>query len=318
MPPVTETETLQSRFREVKARIAAAAISAGRAADSVLLVAVSKYAGLDQIRELVVLGQRDFGENQIQQMLQRSAMIDEWIARQKAIAPYAVNPSASLAVTGKLEIGCVRWHMIGQLQRNKAKKAIEVCRLIHSIKDLRMAEDLHELSVVRDGTVEILIQVNASGEGTKSGCAMPAVPYLIEQIETMSSVRVRGLMTMAPHSERPEDARPTFARLREVFEDVRRDGVAGPHFNILSMGMSHDFEVAISEGSNLVRVGSSIFGDRPAGGAADDDTDAHTSAEGESADTHYGGETLADPRADLTDLAGGTFSPIIDGLPDPR
>jgi pyridoxal phosphate enzyme (YggS family) len=113
----------------------------------------------------------------------------------------------------------------------------------------------------REEPVDVLVQVNCSGEASKFGCPMPAAMHLAEQIDTMMQVRVRGLMTMAPLSDNPEDARATFRRCRELFEEIRKTGISGGKFNILSMGMSGDFEVAIEEGANLVRVGSAIFGE---------------------------------------------------------
>jgi pyridoxal phosphate enzyme (YggS family) len=156
----------------------------------------------------------------------------------------------------------VRWHLIGHLQRNKARKVVEFVRLTHSVDSLRLAEELQGLALRRDQVIEVLIQVNCAGEQQKFGCPMPAVIPLAEQIHSMINVRLRGLMTMAPYSEDPEDARPTFERCRELFEEMQTLGFAQEHpFNILSMGMSGDFEVAISEGANIVRVGTSIFGE---------------------------------------------------------
>jgi hypothetical protein len=116
----------------------------------------------------------------------------------------------------------------------------------------------------RDEPVEVLVQVNCSEERTKFGCAVPAAPHLCEQIDTMVNLRVRGLMTMAPYSDDPEHARPAFERLADLFHEIRRRGIGGATFNILSMGMSHDLEIAVECGANMVRVGSAVFGDRPA------------------------------------------------------
>jgi pyridoxal phosphate enzyme (YggS family) len=162
--------------------------------------------------------------------------------------------------------------MIGHLQRNKARKVVEFVRLTHSVDSLRLAEELQALALKRDQVIEVLIQVNCSGEASKFGCPMPAAIPLAEQIHSMINVRLRGLMTMAPYSENPEDARPTFARCRELFEEMQTLGFTQEHpFNILSMGMSGDFEVAISEGANIVRVGTAIFGEgRPESAEAEE------------------------------------------------
>jgi len=223
---------------------------------------VTKYAEPDQIKALFGLGHRDFGENQVPQLLQRAAILDEHIER-LSVLPETRQSQVGTA-TGPLEPaarGEVRWHMIGHLQRNKVRKAIEAVRLIHSVDSLRLVEEIQQAALRRDQIVDVLIQTDCAGETTKFGCPLPAVFALAEQIETMVNVRVRGLMTMAPHSEDPEAARPCFARCRELFEEIRQTGVGEGRFNILSMGMSGDYEVALEEGANIVRVGSAIFGE---------------------------------------------------------
>lgn len=276
----TVSPTTAQRYRDVKERIAAAARRDGRNPADVLLVAVSKYADIDQVRELIQLGHSDFAESRAQQLVQRAAMVDELMQRHRSLPGVSSARLADLArrasgesAAGRLPGAAVtpgvgqatdiRWHMIGHLQRNKVKKVLGVARLIHSVDSLRLVEEIQAIAFKRDEVVDVLVQVNCSGERTKYGCAVAAAMHLCEQIETMVHLRVRGVMTMAPYSENPEDSRLTFERCREVYEDIRRKGSAGPNFNILSMGMSGDFEVAISCGSNLVRVGSALFGDRP-------------------------------------------------------
>ncbi|MBX3376590.1 MAG: YggS family pyridoxal phosphate-dependent enzyme [Phycisphaeraceae bacterium] len=255
----SEAETLESRYQSVKRRIAEAAKRAGRDASEIMLVAVTKFAEADQVRSLIQMGHRDFGENKVQNLLHRVGMVEEFMARRRVL-PRSRQAHDGDSLLPAVE-DAVRWHMIGHLQRNKAKKAIEFCRLIHSVDSLRLAEEIQAIAMKREHPVEVLVQVNCSGEASKFGCPLPAAVHLAEQIDTMVSVRVRGLMTMAPLSENPEDARETFARCRELFEEVKKTGVGDGKFNILSMGMSGDFEVAISEGSNVVRVGSAIFGE---------------------------------------------------------
>jgi pyridoxal phosphate enzyme (YggS family) len=236
-----------------------------------MLVAVTKFAEADQVRSLIQLGHRDFGENKVQNLLHRVGMVEEFMARRRVLPrSRQAHDGESLLPNGE---DAVRWHMIGHLQRNKARKAVEFCRLIHSVDSLRLAEEIQAMAMKREHPVEVLVQVNCSGEASKFGCPLPAAVHLAEQIDTMVSVRVRGLMTMAPLSENPEDARETFARCRELFEEVKKTGVGDGRFNILSMGMSGDFEVAIGEGSNVVRVGSAIFGEPKAveeGGEAEE------------------------------------------------
>jgi PLP dependent protein len=259
---------LEARYRAVQARIAAAARRVGRDPSRVVLVAVSKYAEPDQIRHLIRLGHRDLGENYVQNLVQRAAMVDEMAQRGKTLpnAKTAFEPAAALglgatASGGKPGEDRVRWHVIGPMQRNKIKKALEFARLIHTVDSLRVAEEIQILNK-KETPVEVLVQVNCSGEEQKHGVPPPAALHLCEQIDTMLGVRVRGLMTMAAYNDEPEKARPAFRMLRELFEEIKKTGVGDGQFNILSMGMSGDFEVAIEEGSNMVRVGSAIFGER--------------------------------------------------------
>lgn len=280
---MTAIATLKDRYTEVRQRIARAGQRAGRPENSVVLVAVTKTAEPDQIRELIRLGHTDFAENRVQQLVQHAAIIDEWLGRQRTLpgvhrpmSPddlFAAARPAAPPPTGSVPL--VRWHMIGHLQRNKARKVVEMCRLIHSVDSLRLAEELQAIAFKKDQPVEVLLQVNCTGEEQKFGCAIAAAQHLAEQIETMVHVKLRGLMTMAAYSDNPEHSRATFARCRELFHDIRDSGVVTPAFNVLSMGMSNDFEVAIEEGANIVRVGSAIFGEaRPdAVDAHDDDED---------------------------------------------
>jgi pyridoxal phosphate enzyme (YggS family) len=163
--------------------------------------------------------------------------------------------------------------MIGHLQRNKARKIVGQARLIHSVDSLRIAEEIQQCSVRLDEPVEVLVQVNVSGERQKYGVAPAAAAHLLEQIDTMIGIRARGLMCMAPMAEDPQTLRPVFERARELFEEIRRSGAAGERFDLLSMGMSSDFEVAIECGANLVRVGSAIFGNVPPQVEDEDDSE---------------------------------------------
>ena len=245
---------LLHRFDSVRERVDRAAAKAGRKQQQVLLVAVTKYAEPDQILQLVQAGHRDFGENRVQQLLQRAPMLDEQVSRMRAMG-------AALGGDPARKHEPLRWHMIGQMQKNKVRQVADACRLIHSVDSLKVAEELQEIGLKRDAPVEILLQVNCSGEAGKAGCPSPAVLHVVEQIHSMIHLKLRGLMTMAPDGASPQDSRPTFIRCRELFEEVQSEGMVDRAFNILSMGMSGDFEVAIEEGANLVRVGSAIFGE---------------------------------------------------------
>ncbi len=273
-------DSLNARYRDVTERVGAAAVRSGRKASDVMVVAVSKYAELDQIRELIALGHMDFGESRVQSLIQRAAVIEEIFGRQLAVPQVAAAQRAARSKQQESDglpalppATRVRWHMIGHLQRNKVKKVVGLARLIHSVDSLRLIEEIQTAATKRDEVVEILIQVNCSEEPQKYGCAVAAAMHLCEQAESSIHMRVRGFMTMAPHSSNPEDSRPTFDRCRDLFSDAKRHGVGGPHFNILSMGMSNDFEVAIDCGSNLVRVGSAIFGESARADADEDESD---------------------------------------------
>ena len=260
----TQADTLAERYAQTMDRVARAAERGGRRAEDILVIAVSKYAELDEIRELIELGHRDFGESRAPQLNQRAAMIGEWLGRKDRFGPASSDPSGH-------EGGEVRWHMVGRLQRNKVKKLLPDVRLIHSVDSMRLAEELQGAALKREIEVDGLLQVNVSGETVKAGVTIPAAVHVAESIDSMTYLRLRGLMTMAPLAERGEDVRFVFERARSVFEDIRKAGVSEGAFNILSMGMSGDFETAIECGANCVRIGTSIFGPRPAG--SDDESD---------------------------------------------
>lgn len=241
--PVRET------YAQVMDKIQTSARKSGRKASEIVLVAVTKSASINQIQELVGLGHQDLAENRVQQLLPRVEAIDAFI-QEEARRPGGRKLAA-------------RWHMIGTLQRNKVKQVVPAVQLIHSIDTLRLAEEVNEFGIQTDRTIDILLQVNVSNEATKHGIAAPAAIHLVEQLYAMAHLRVRGLMTMAPYADDPEEARPVFARLRDIFMEIQSQRFAGKSFNLLSMGMSGDYEVAIEEGANVVRVGRALFGDQP-------------------------------------------------------
>jgi len=255
----TSPRKLQEAYRSVQDRIAQAAVRSGRTPSDVLCVAVTKTASPDQIRALVEMGHRDLGESRVQQLVQRTASIEEFLSRKRTLA----GASSKAASSEEPVVPEVRWHMIGHLQRNKVKPVVPLVQLIHSVDSLRLAEEIHTIAARLDRVIDILIQVNTSGEPNKFGIAAPAVVHLAEQIDTMIHLRLRGLLAMAPRNDNPENARPSFVRAAEIFSDMHRAQVGGSRCNILSMGMSDDFEVAIEEGANVVRVGRAIFGEDP-------------------------------------------------------
>ena len=257
----TMSNDLRDAYKKVNDRIADAAARSGRRREDVVMIAVTKYASPDQIRNIVELGQADLGENRVQQLVQRVPMLNEFLQRKKTLAGAA-------AKTQDRTPDQIRWHMIGSLQRNKVKQVVPHVELIHSVDSLRLAEELHNYAARLDVVIDILVQVNASGEASKSGVTPPAVKHLVDSIDTMMHLRPRGLMTMAPliedSIESEQAARRTFSRTREIFNDIKAAHAGGDRFNVLSMGMTNDFEIAIEEGSNVVRIGSALFGDAPA------------------------------------------------------
>lgn len=239
--------TIKERYESVQKRIAQAAIRSNRNPEDVHLVAVTKHASMDEVRQLLELGHIDFGENRLQHFTQLAAQVQEHIERRSEIGELKQTKP-------------VRWHFIGHLQRNKCRRVLPLVRMVHSLDSLRLAEEIQDAAEKRGLTIEVLVQVNVSNERTKSGVAPAAVTHILDQVDTMPNVVPRGMMCMAPHFENPEDARPVFMRCWELFEETQTED-AGPQFNVLSMGMSNDFEIAVECGANIVRVGTALFGD---------------------------------------------------------
>lgn len=236
---------LAENLKRIQERIAEAAGRAGRRPSEVTLIAVTKAVDLEVVKHLLELGQHDLGESRVQQLVKRASLLDEQMQRRMA--------------AGNDTLGPVRWHMVGHLQRNKVRQIMPLTKLIHSVDTLRLAEEVSARAEKDGGPCEVLIQTNISGEKSKSGVPPAAVPYLVEQVVSLPMVKVAGLMTMAPLVEDPQQVRSVFARMRELFEDIRASRKAGPDFRHLSMGMSSDFEIAIEEGATLVRIGSALF-----------------------------------------------------------
>jgi pyridoxal phosphate enzyme (YggS family) len=232
---------LAANLKRVQQRIAAACVRAGRQPDEVRLVAVTKTVGETVVGELIGLGQHDLAESRTQELVDRAA----W-CREQGLSHGPGRPE-------------VRWHLVGHLQRNKVRAVLPWTSIIHSVDSLRLAEEIDNQARRQGRVVDILLQINSSGERTKFGVAVGAASHLIEQFMTLPGLRLLGLMTMAPLVDEPERARPVFSRLREVFEDLCSERLAGPDFRELSMGMSNDFEVAVEEGATLVRVGTALF-----------------------------------------------------------
>lgn len=226
---------LAQRLTGVRDRIADAASRSGRPPSSVTLVAVSKTFPVDAVRAVAACGQLDFGENKVQE------------------------GQAKILATSTLPL---RWHLIGHLQSNKARKAAAVFDVIHSIDSADLLRKVDEAAAERGRSVDVLIQVDLAQEPTKHGAPEADVPAIIEAAMGCRSARLTGLMLLPPAVEEPDAVRPYFAAARALRDRYVAGGVPAHLLRDLSMGMSHDFEVAIEEGATLVRVGSAIFGDR--------------------------------------------------------
>ena len=234
---------IERNLQRIRRDIQAACDKAGRSVADVTLVAVTKAADLDAIKAAVELGLTEFGESRVQQLVERSAELEAWLSRRKDPAPK------------------VRWHMIGHLQRNKVKQAMETARVIHSVDSLRLAEEIDEVAGRQGRVMDVLIEVNCSQEPQKFGCAVGAAPHLAELMCTLKNLRPAGLMTMAKLADDPEHSRGAFALLRELFDELRHNHVGGESFRHLSMGMSQDYAVAVEEGATMLRIGTALFGE---------------------------------------------------------
>jgi len=244
---VAKRSPLAEKLDELKERIASAAVKAKRDPREITVIAVTKTASPEQIREILQLGVADLGESRVQVLTQRAAQLNEFFQR-RAIRGDGTAPQR------------LRWHMIGHLQRNKAKAALPVLHMVHSVDSLRLAEELDVLATKIGRRVPVLLQVNASEEATKFGVAVGAAVHLAEQIDSMPGLQMAGLMTMAPLEAPQEKIRHVFARAREIFEELKWHKIGGASLRHLSMGMSHDFEAAIAEGATMVRIGTALFG----------------------------------------------------------
>lgn len=227
--------TVAENLDALRERIAKAAARAGRDPEGITLVAVTKTVPVERIREAIDAGQRVFGENRVQEA------------------------QAKVDALGR----DVQWHLIGHLQRNKAKFVCDLFDMIHSVDSLRLAQEINARAAGHGMVLPILIQVNIGDETTKSGVEALETLALVQQVAALPHVAVKGLMCVPPAVEIAEHARPYFVQLRTLAMQVERERLPNVAMTELSMGMSHDFEVAIEEGATMVRVGSAIFGPRP-------------------------------------------------------
>lgn len=225
---------LKDQLQEVEKRIQAACDRAGRKREEVTLIAVSKTKPVETLQEAYDIGVRIFGENKVQELT----------------AKYEALPKD------------IHWHMIGHLQTNKVKYIIDKAELIHSVDSLKLAETIEKEAAKHDLIADILVEVNVAEEESKFGMKMEEVIPFVEKVSAFPHVRVRGLMTIAPFVEDPEENRSIFADLHKLYIDIKKKNHDNDTVSVLSMGMTNDYEVAIEEGATMVRVGTGIFGAR--------------------------------------------------------
>ena len=225
---------LKEQLANVEKEILLACEKSHRNREDVTLIAVSKTKPVETLQKAYDLGVRVFGENKVQELVDK----------------YDTLPKD------------IEWHMIGHLQRNKVKYIIDKVHCIHSVESLRLAETIEKEAAKHDRIIQILIEVNVAGEESKFGLTPNEVPSFVEEISKFPHLRVNGLMTIAPFVDNPEDNRPVFKALKKLSVDIEAKNIDNVSMNVLSMGMTNDYQVAIEEGATMVRVGTGIFGER--------------------------------------------------------
>lgn len=225
---------LKQNIQQIKKRIEAAAERSGRNPEEIYLIAVTKNFSAELIQEAVDNGIVFLGENRVQEAKSKVDLVK----------------------------GNIEWHLIGHLQRNKVKTAIDIFTMIQSLDSWRLAEEIQKRAQQADKVIDVLVQVNIGSEETKYGVDPDDTEVFIEKVATLPNLKVRGLMAIAPFKEKPEDVRAYFRHLREIFQSIKEKSIENVSMEYLSMGMSNDFEVAIEEGANMVRIGTGIFGTR--------------------------------------------------------
>ncbi len=218
--------------KNIRERIAAACVRVGRQPEGITLIAVAKTFPSDKIRDAVRAGVADIGENYVQELQQKQRELD-----------------------GEQ----IRWHFIGHLQSNKVKNVVGAVQCIHSVDSLSLGREISKHAARRGSAIDILVEVNTSREASKFGVSPEEAPDIVRKLIRLTNINITGFMTIGPLLPDPEQSRPAFRILRELKESLDRDGIRLPH---LSMGMTNDFEIAIEEGSTMVRIGTALFGRR--------------------------------------------------------
>lgn len=225
---------IEENINSIKKRISESAVKSGRKADDIKIIAVTKTIDIQRIYEVVRVGLKDLGENRVQELTDKFPMLG----------------------------GVPDWHLIGHLQTNKVKYIIDKVKMIHSLDRRELAEEMQKQAEKKGCIVDTLIQVNIAEEESKFGIKIEETTEFIKSISKMPNINIRGLMTIAPYVENPEEIRWVFRDMRKLYIDIIAENIDNISMDYLSMGMSNDFEVAIQEGSNMVRIGTAIFGKR--------------------------------------------------------
>ena len=225
-------EIIKKNLEIINEKIKNAALKVNRNPEEIKLVAVTKTATIEQTKEAISAGVKIIGENKVQEAKEKYQIL-----------------SAD-----------IEWHLVGHLQTNKVKYAIEIFDLIHSVDSIKLAKEIDKRSLQFGMITNVLVEVNVSGEETKYGIKPEEVKLFLKEISEFSRIKVRGLMTIAPMAEDTEEVRPYFRKLRELFKEIKIKSIKNIKMDYLSMGMTEDFEVAIEEGANMVRIGRGIFG----------------------------------------------------------
>jgi hypothetical protein len=225
---------ISENLAEVQRRIREACVRSGRSEDDVTLIAVSKTKPLEDLQTAYAAGSRNFGENKVQEIVLKAPQMPQ----------------------------DTRFHMIGHLQRNKVRQVLPLVKLIHSVDSLRLAEQIEADAAKAGLDIDILLEVNVAGEESKFGLAPEEVEETARRISSLSHVHIRGLMTIAPFVDDPEDNREIFKKLYQLAVDIRSKNIDNIDMSVLSMGMTGDYEVAVEEGATMIRVGTGIFGAR--------------------------------------------------------
>ena len=225
---------IRENYQAVEQKVCEACKRSKRAREEVTLIAVSKTKPVSMIQEAIKAGATVFGENKVQELCEKKEELPKHL----------------------------HWHMIGHLQRNKVKYIVDKAELIHSVDSLRLAQEINKEAIKKELTVNILVEVNVAEEESKFGVGVEETEDLIREIAKLSNIKVQGLMTIAPYVENPEENRGVFRTLKKLAVDIKMKNIDNVRMDVLSMGMTGDYQVAIEEGATMVRVGTGIFGER--------------------------------------------------------